>query len=524
MQQFITRILAGVLVLALTWPGNASPAEDSLDWRSIRSLDTSVEQLAYLKASNTDAGDQFGESVASSGSTVVVGANFEKSNARSIDGDQYNNEAQNAGAAYVIVRSGAGVWFQQAYLKASNTDAFDSFGTSVAVSGNTVVVGASGEDSNDTGIDGDQDNNEASGAGAAYVFVRNGAGDWSQQAYLKASNTEAADQFGWSVAVSGDTVVVGALSEDSDASTVGGDQSNNDASEAGAAYVFVRDEANVWSQQAYLKASNSDGDDRFGTAVAVSGDLIVVGAPMEDSDAIGPGGDQDNNGASSAGAAYVFARDDSGNWSQQAYLKASNTDAFDGFGRSVAISGDTVVVGALGEGSDATGVNGDQENNNADGAGAAYVFVRDGTGEWSQQAYLKASNTDASDNFGVSVGVAGNSVVVGSSGESSNATGVNGDQNNNDATSAGAAYVFMRDNSDNWSQQAYLKASNTDAGDRFGRSVAFSGATVTSGALAEDSNATGVDGDQGNNDASSAGAFYVFARTGAIFRDRFEVE
>jgi len=474
-------------------------------------IDPLLQQQAYLKASNTDASDFFGFSVAVSGDTVVVGAPGEASNATGVDGNQGDNSAFIAGAAYVFVRDGSGNWSQQAYLKASNTDAFDQFGISVAVSGDTVVVGADREDSNATGVDGNQGDNSASNAGAAYVFVRDGSGNWAQQAYLKASNTNVGDFFGDSVAVSGDTVVVGADGEDSNATGVDGDPSDNSASSAGAAYVFVRDGSGNWAQQAYLKASNTDAFDQFGISVAVSGDTVVVGAIFEDSNATGVDGNQGDNSATIAGAAYVFVRDGSGNWAQQAYLKASNTDAFDQFGTSVAVSGDTVVVGADGEASNATGVDGDQNANLADNAGAAYVFVRDGSGNWAQQAYLKASNTDAGDNFGTSVAVSGDTVVVGALFEDGNATGVDGDQGDNSATSAGAAYVFVRDGSGTWSQQAYLKASNTDGGDNFGTSLAVSGDTVVVGANFEASNATGVDGDQGDNSADAAGAAYVFA-------------
>src|SRR5207249_1931647 len=175
-----------------------------------------------------------------------------------------------------------------------------------------------------------------------------------------------------------------------------------------------------------------------------------------------------NNSALNSGAAYVFVRDGT-NWVQQAYLKASSTGASDVFGYSVAVSGDTVVVGARWEASNATGVNGNQSNNSASAAGAAYVFVRDGT-NWIQQAYLKASNTGAGDWFGFSVAVSGDTIVIGVTHEDSNATGVNGNQTINSATDSGAAYVFVRDGT-NWIQQAYLKASNTGAGDQCGSSV-----------------------------------------------------
>jgi hypothetical protein len=401
---------------------------------------------------------------------------------------------------------------QQAYLKASNTEANDRFGTSVAVSGDTVVVGARQEDSSATGVNSDQTDNSAADSGAAYVFVCSG-GVWSQQAYLKASNTGAFDEFGHSVAVSGDTVVVGAFSEDSGATGVNGNGADNSAAQSGAAYVFARS-GGVWSQQAYLKASNTDAGDQFGVSVAACGNTVVVGAPFEDSSATGVDGEETSNSAFNSGAAYVFVRGADGVWSQEAYLKASNTEAFDNFGFSVAASGDTVVVGARLESSNATGVDGNQADNSAAGSGATYVFVRDG-GIWSQQAYLKASNTGADDLFGFLVAASGDTVVVGALQEDSNATGVDGNGADNSAFNSGAAYVFVRDASGLWSQQAYLKASNTGADDLFGFSVAVSGDTVVVGAAREDSSAMGVDGDQANNSAPNSGAAYVFVRSGA---------
>jgi uncharacterized repeat protein (TIGR02543 family) len=401
---------------------------------------------------------------------------------------------------------------QQAYLKASNTGADDLFGESVTVSGDTVVIGANGEDSNATGVNGNQADNSAPDSGAAYVFVRSGT-TWTQQAYLKASNTGAGDNFGISVAVSGDTVVVGAAPEASNATGVNGDQANNSAWGSGAAYVFVRS-GTTWTQQAYLKASNTGADDSFGTSVAVSGNTVVVGARSESSNATGVNGNQADNSALYSGAAYVFVRSGT-TWTQQAYLKASNTGAGDQFGRSVAISGDTVVVGAFVEASSEIGVNGDEANNLALGSGAAYVFVRSGI-TWTQQAYLKASNTGAYDLFGTSVAVSGDTVVVGAYGEDSNATGVNGDQANNSAPGSGAAYVFVRSET-TWSQQAYLKSSNTGDEDNFGISVAVSGDSVVAGARLEDSSGTGANGNQADNSAPNSGAAYVFVRSGTTW-------
>ncbi|MBL8840280.1 MAG: FG-GAP repeat protein [Planctomycetes bacterium] len=397
---------------------------------------------------------------------------------------------------------------QQAYLKASNTDPLDLFGEAIAVSGDTVVVGAPWEDSNATGVNGNQSDNSRFDSGAAYVFVRSGT-SWSQQAYLKASDTSAADYFGGSVAISGDTLVVGAAGEDSNATGVDGNQNDYSKYDSGAAYVFVRS-GTSWSQQAYLKASNTGVGDHFGDKVAVSGDTVVVGAHAESSNATGVNGNQSDDSMPASGATYVFVRSGT-SWSQQAYLKASNTDAVDLFGSAVAVSGDTIVVGAWLEASNATGVNGNQSDNSMSYSGAAYVFVRSGT-SWSQQAYLKASNTNGDDYFGVAVAVSGDTVVVGATGEDSNAVGVNGNQNDNSMASSGAAYVFVRSGT-SWSQQAYLKASNTDASDNFG-GVAVSGDTIVVGAPWEDSNATGVNGNQSDNSRSNSGAAYVFVRNG----------
>jgi hypothetical protein len=158
---------------------------------------------------------------------------------------------------------------------------------------------------------------------------------------------------------------------------INGDELSNDAGLAGAAYVFVR-AGTTWSQEAYIKASNADPNDRFGTSVAVSGDGLAVGASNEASAATGVNGDQDDNGTPRAGAVYFFTR--TGNtWTQQAYIKASNAEGSavseggDLF-RRVALSGETLAVGANFESSSATGIDGDQTDNTAEGAGAVYVF------------------------------------------------------------------------------------------------------------------------------------------------------
>jgi len=447
-------------------------------------IDPAFVQQTFIKASNTDPGDGFGAAVAISGDTLVVGAPGESSNATGINGDQSDNSHGNAGAVYVFVRTN-GVWAQQAYLKPPDTSqAQFFFGQAVAISGDTIVVGRPGIFSGSAGVAyvfvrsgvtwsqqaslipsdvGPSDNfgfsvaiegdtavigapfpegpapNPDPRPGFAFVFVRNGV-TWAEQAKLMASNANTYDGFGWSVALSGNTIVVGAQNEDSNSTGINGDGGNNLALNAGASYVFVRSGV-TWSQQAYIKASNTDALDHFGASVGIAGDTVVVGAPGESSNATGINGNQIDNSVSGAGAVYVFVR--SGMiWSQQAYIKASNTDAFDVFGSSIAIQGETMIVGAYGEASNARGVDGDQSNNSASNAGAAYYFVRSGV-NWSQQAYLKASNTHFNDHFGNSVGLSGGTLIVGAPYESSDAIGINGDGNDLFAANSGAAYVFV---------------------------------------------------------------------------------
>jgi len=482
---------------------------------------TSFAQQAYVKASNTGTGDGFGYAVALSGNTLAVSARNEHSGTTGVDGNQADNSEPGAGAVYVFTRDAAGVWSQQAYIKASTVDQEDWFGYSIALDGDILAVGAIGDDSSATGIDGDQSDNSAFQAGAVYVFARDGAGTWSQQAYVKASNAESTDVFGISVALAGNTLAVGAYGEDSPSTGVNGDQGNYplDPNEprppldSGAAYVFIRDNLGVWSQQAYIKASNPGYTDWFGYSVALSGDTLAVGARHEDSAATGINGDQGDDSKLRSGAVYVFTRDASDSWSQQAYVKASNTDADDWFGESLALDGDTLAVVAAGEDSPASGIDGDQADDSATDVGAAYVFTRNAAGVWSQQSYIKASNAAASDYFGKSVALYRDTLAISASDDSA-ATGINGDQANDNASNSGAVYLFVRGQADTWSQRAYVKTSNSEAQDGAGladgRAIALGSEMMIIGAAGEDSSAIGIGGDQADNSVGGSGAVYVY--------------
>lgn len=420
------------------------------------------------------------------------------------------------------------LWESQAYLKAPNADPSDQFGTAVGISGDTIVVGAIGEASNETTITNGESassDNSLGLAGAVYVFQRTGS-TWSQQAYIKAPNAEASDQFGVSVAIDGDTIVVGANLEDSNQTTITNGPTasgDNSVSNSGAVYVFKRS-GSTWAQEAYLKPSNAEASDQFGFPVAISGDTIVVGSYLEDSNQTsitnGPTASGDNSSTDS-GAIYVFQRSGS-TWSQQAYIKPSNVETQDFFGKGLAISGDTIVAGANFEDSNQiTITNGGiaSSNNGALNAGAAYVFQRSGS-TWVEQAYLKAPNAEAGDQFGEDVAISKDTIVVSAFAEASNQITITNGQtasSDNSSTNAGAAYVFKRTGS-TWTQEAYLKAPNAKADEYFGVSLAIEGDTIAVGTIFEDSGQRTVTNGQTiniDNSAPRSGAIFVYGRTGS---------
>jgi hypothetical protein len=343
------------------------------------------EPQAYIKASNAETLDQFGNLVALSadGNMLAVGAPSEDSAANQINGDQADDSAMGAGAAYVFARRGTS-WTQQAYIKAANAHGGMLFGYSVGLSadGGVLAVGAYDERGCSNVINGPYEMT-CGGTGAAYVFARDGT-TWSQDAYVKAREQDRGDSLGGWLAVSddGSTVAVGAHDEDSLTTGVNAVQSghsgrvgSDDDNSSGAAYVFVRT-GRTWSQQASFKASNAGRQDWFGSRFAVSGDgdTLSVAAPNEDGGAKGLNGRQDDDSAVEAGAVYVFIRDAS-TWTHQVYVKGSNTEEFDEFGSSVALSRDgrTMAVGARFE----DGSGRDERDNSLIDAGAVYVFTRE---------------------------------------------------------------------------------------------------------------------------------------------------
>lgn len=362
------------------------------------------------------------------GSSVAVDGATMVIGAPSDPGD----DGQPAGSARVFVRHD-GTWVEEAKLTASDATGYEALGSFVAVDGDTIVVGAPYADGAGR-----------SRAGAVYVFVRQGDG-WVEQAKLTASDADVDDAFGFSVDVDGDTVIVGAHRND-DAGTW-----------SGAAYIFVREDGQ-WAQEAKLRASDEQANQYFGKAVALSGQTAVIGA----------------DGDGSSGAAYVFSTQDD-TWTQQVKLTASDADRGDNFGSSVAIDDGTFVVGAT------------SDDHAVDQAGSAYVFVQHDD-VYEEVVKLTAVDAMSGHFFGSTTAVSDDMIIVGALGD------------DGAGSRSGAAYVYqLQDGS--WGKHAKLTASDADTGDYFGATVAVDGDNVLIGAARD------------NDTFTSSGSAYVFDLT-----------
>lgn len=328
---------------------------DGADWN----------QQAKIRASDGAAGDGFGCAVCVSGDYAVVGAPCD------------DDRGADAGSVYIFRRSGES-WVQQLKITVPDGAAEDFFGSAVSISGDCAIVGAHYDD----------DRGEASGS--AYVFKRSGA-SWLQQAKLIAADANAYDEFGCSVSICGDRVVVGAV------------RGGCDGNDCGCAYVFKLN-GTTWTQEAKLIAQDAAEDDKFGCSVSIGEDLAIVGAIGNDPN------------RKSRGAAYIFRHKGAG-WLQEAKLTASDCSSFDEFGKSVAIGADRAVVGAH------------YDDDKGGQAGAAYVFKYDET-SWLEQAKLTASDGNSYDQFGASVSISGGYVVVGAA------------YNDDKGSNSGSAYIF----------------------------------------------------------------------------------
>lgn len=486
-------------------------------------------QQAYVKAINSDANDEFGYAVSISGDRIAVGAVIEDSNQTIVTNGpdaSYDNSKNNSGAVYIYKWTGK-QWEQEAYLKALNSRNEYRFGCSVSLYGNRVAIGSFLESSSQTTItNGGSANsdNSKSASGAVYIFKRSGT-SWWQEAYIKAGNGDVEDWFGWNVSLTDDTLAVGAQYEDSDQTSITngtGTSSDNSLENSGAVYIFRRTNTS-WAQEAYIKASNPSSQDQFGWQVSLSGDTLAVSAYMEGSSqnyitngSTAPPGDNDS--LTESGAVYIYQRTDT-LWEQQAYIKAGNPGQMDWFGKSISLSGDVLVVGSFLESSgQRTITNGTTTPTDDDSyrSGAAYVYRRT-DGQWAQEAYIKAVNADENDRLGryIALDENGDRFIVSAEREDSDQDTITNDEtasSDNSASEAGAVYVYKREN-EQWMQEAYIKAANSDAGDLFGEFLDIEGNTIVVGTRCEDSGQRGItNGDTAsiNNSAIESGAAYIY--------------
>jgi len=372
---------------------------------------------AKLTASDGAAGDFFGFSVSISGDTALIGAKND---------DDSGNES---GSAYVLRYNGTS-WVEEPKLTASDGAQGDAFGYSVSISSGTALVGAWSDNSL---------------LGSAYVFRYDGS-NWVQEAKLTASDGVSGDAFGFSVSISGDTALVGAVGDD------------DDGSSSGSAYVFRYNGSN-WVEEPKFTASDGAAGDEFGFSVSISGDTALVGAHGDD------------DAGASSGSAYVF-RYNGSNWVEEPKFTASDAAASDEFGISVSIARNTALIGAHGD------------DDNGSSSGAAYVFRYNGS-SWVEEQKLTASDGSAGNQLGYSVSVSNGTALVGARGDDDTGAG------------SGSAYLFSY-NGSTWVEGAKLTASDGTALDTFGRSVSISDGTALVGAHGNDDN------------GSNSGSAYVF--------------
>ena len=382
------------------------------------------------------AGDQFGYSVAISGNTAIVGVPFD------------DDDANDAGSAFIFDCNAGGVWSETARIAASDPNVGDNFGYSVAIDGSMVVIGAPYDD--EGGVN----------AGAAYIFEPNAGGVWTQVAKLKDSYFETQPNacVGYSVAVSGGIVAAGAPYYDADGNSY-----------SGVVLEYELDDDHEWDLFDRLMPNDLSAGDNFGYSISIDRNTMIIGAPFDDDD-----------GGTACGSAYLF--DYNGDtWSETQEVRPSDGALFDQFGASVSISGSTAVAGALGH--DAGGTQ---------DTGAAYLFEPNSAGVWTEVKKLTASDAGLHDSFGCSVSISNGTVAVGASYESPNSV-----------LWAGSVYVCRyitgSDPNGSWEQNTKIYASDGDRSDHFGKSVAISGNNILVGAY--------YDGDNG----TTSGSAYVFS-------------
>ncbi len=414
-------------------------------------------EIQKIVASDRGVSQRFSKSVAISGDYAIVGAHR---NATDAEG---NAPLEKAGAAYIFRRNAdSGQWQEVQKIVPSDRAAEDNFGTSVAISGDYVVVGAYKRDEGEN----------LHQCGAVYLFEKEEDGHWVEKQKLLASDPDSLDYFGISVGCSQSNLIVGAAYKIDDTTGI---------IQAGAAYFFERNSDGIWEQTAKVTASDKGNFDLFGYSVAISGNYAVVGAYKQDKNTSGSATLTD------AGAAYIFERNGGGQWTEVQKIVASDRSSGDWLGYRVAMDDNHVILGAP------------QKDSHT---GAAYIFEPNVDGYWEETGKAVALDGSPNDEFGIAVAISNHYALVGAKMEDE-------DENaSHTLNNAGAAYIFRDDNAPGWAQSQKLVASDRGIGDWFGFSVAMNGNNAIIGAFGDGENADGGDF------LNTAGSAYLFATDG----------
>jgi hypothetical protein len=383
------------------------------------------------------------------GTTLVVGALGADTHTSSIP----LAGARDSGAAMVFEHDGVD-WTETAILTPVYASPDDQFGFSASISGDTIVVGAPQHDSaqEGVGLPTSQDNSAVDN-GAAYVFQRGTDGTWNLETMLKPHFKRPGGRFGDHVLIDGDSIFVGSPQRSNENPPNG----SQDYDKAGAVYTFERGGDGSWQPTGMLLPENPTQNGFFGDKMSIEARRLAIAAPGEDAH---------------HGAVYIYEKE-SGVWVSKHRIQASNSDAYDGFGRSISLEGDRLVIGASGEDSSSQVIDGNQVSNSAYDAGAAYVFDFDGV-SWNQTAYLKPHNLDGGDKFGTSVLLSGDRIFVGSYNESSSRPLTMTNPDDNTLHDSGAVYIFKSVNG-TWRQERALKSPIPGRNAHFGANMAVSG-------------------------------------------------
>jgi len=407
------------------------------------------------RASDKQTGDSLGSSIAIYKNTAIVGAANEDGGA--------GDPASGSGAAYVFTKNNFGAWTQTQILRASDFQANDSFGLSVAIYGNLIMVSATRED----GGSGDPLPN----SGAVYIFNKNNSGVWQENQILRSSDIQASDQFGYSISLLENIVTIGAPNESGGA--------GDPLPTSGTAYIFEKNSSGIWSETVILRASDKQIADNFGWSVSMTESTTIISAPDED----GGLGDPMSN----SGAVYVFEKSSSAIWTEKQILRSADIQPEDSFGFSISISRNLAIIGAPFE----DGGLGDLFPD----SGVAYLFEKNSSGLWVEKSILRSNNISNADQAGMAVSIFDQTAVV----------GVRRDDGSDELLfNSGAAHIFSLDKNNIWQLLTTLRASDKQGNDFFGSSVAINKENIGIGAIRENGGA----GDPFTN----SGAVYFFEK------------